>query len=531
MAATAVMKPYGVRKPMALGWRILLGLLLLFVAAFYGLLSAILPMQLLMYAAAPILAIAALCLWLLPDRGGVYESYYAKLLTMVVAFHILFPPYIALNFPGLPWISPMRVLVGMLAAAFLFNLASSSQMRNMAFNAVSAVPEINKLFWAFWALTVVTIPLSVDIPASMTKFFNNQIFWTMMFVLAAFVGRQQGVISRTMTVMFVAVLPTAIMTIFEYRAQSVVWVPYVPNWLWGDEELIIELLSSSARAGTDVYRARGTTAVSLYYAQYLAIAFPAGLYILSKTDGLWRKSAVIAALMLYAVAMFLTGARTAMAGLLVALVSFIFLIALRNRTQNPNSLGATATIIAYPALLAVVTVLVLTWRRAYVMILGGGQHQASSDARETQWRIGLEILKRNPFGHGASRSGEVLGYTNAAGDLTIDTYFLSVMLDYGVVALPIFVTMFVLPIYFALEGNRRRYQDPELGWLIPIGIGLMNLAIIASVLSSESNFSVVFIMLGFSVALVARMRAELGTNVVVRPFEAGSALKPRASGV
>lgn len=528
MANAAVIKPYGVRKPMALGWRVLLVCIMLFVAAFYGMISAVLPMTLIMYAAGPILAVAAFCLWLLPDRGGVYESYYTKLLTAALGLHILFPPYIALNLPGLPWISPMRVLVGMLVAAFVFNLASSAQMRTSALNAVSAVPEINKLFWAFWTLTIVTIPLSSEISFSITKFFNNQIFWTMMFVLAAFVGRKKGVVSRAMTVMFVAVLPTAVMTIFEYRAQTVIWVPYIPNWLWGDEELIVELLTSSARAGTDIYRARGTTAVSLYYAEYLAMVFPAGLYLLSQAKGMFRKSMIVAALLLYSVAMYLTGARTAMAGLLVAVVSFILLIALRRRTENPNSLMATATIIAYPALLMVVTVIVLTWRRAYVMILGGGQHQPSSDAREAQWRMGLDILKRNPFGHGAGRSGEVLGYANLNGELTIDTYFLSVMLDYGVIALPIFVTMLVLPIYFVVEGTRRRYIDPEFGWLIPIGIGLMNLAIIASVMSSESNFPVAFTMLGFAVALIARMRAETGATASVRPYGAGALVIAKA---
>lgn len=328
----------------------------------------------------------------------------------------------------------------------------------------------------------------------------------MMFVLAAFVGRREGVIPNIMTIMFLAVLPTAIMSIFEYRAQMVTWVPYIPNCLWGDEELIVELLSVSARAGTDIYRVRGTTAVPLYYAEYLAMVFPVGLLLLTQAQGMLRKSAIIAALTLYAIAMFLTGARTAMAGLLVAVVAFIFLIAWRKRAENPNSILAVGTLIAYPALLVVVTTIVLTWPKAYVMILGGGQHQPSSDARATQWSMGIEILKKNPLGHGSGRSAEILGFTNLGEELTIDTYYLSVMLDYGVITLPIFVTMFALPIFFAIRINAIIHANPESVWVIPIGIGLLNLAIITSVMSSESNFSMAFIMLGFSVALIARTR-------------------------
>lgn len=216
MARSAILQPYGQHKPMALGWRILLITALLLVAAFYGLLSAILPMSLIMFPATPIFLVAALCLWLLPDIGGVYETFYKRMLGPIVAIHILWPPYIALNLPGLPWISPMRVLVAILTVTFLFNLASSAEMRKLAKLTISHVPEINKFFWFFWFLTAMTVVMSGDIAFSFTKFLNNQIFWTMMFTLAAFVGRRVGVIPNVMTIMFLAVLPTAIMSIFEY---------------------------------------------------------------------------------------------------------------------------------------------------------------------------------------------------------------------------------------------------------------------------------------------------------------------------
>jgi hypothetical protein len=407
------------------------------------------------------------------------------------------------------------------------NLASSSEMRHQARDSMAAMPAIRNLFWAFWALTTVTLALSSQPMFSLTKYFNNQIYWTLMFVMAAFLGRRPGFVAKAMTIMFIAVLPTAIAAILEYRAQRVIWVPYIPSWLWGKDDLAIELISESTRAGVDGYRVRGTTTVPLYYAQYLAMTFPLGLFLLVQAKEWRRKLAVIAALMLYAVAMFLTGSRTAMAGLLVAVVAFVFLNAWWRKLENPNSLMASATIIAYPAVIAVVAAVVLLWRRAYVMIIGGGQHQASNDARAMQWQMGGDIFKSNPFGHGAGTSGDVLGYTNPAGQYTVDTYFLTVMLEYGILALPIFVAMFIIPVYFAWRGVKKPCRDPEIAWLVPISVGLLNFVVIASALSTESNFSMAFVMLGFSVALIGRARAESGSepshlpSAAVLPASAG----------
>ncbi|WP_416906857.1 MAG: O-antigen ligase family protein [Polymorphobacter sp.] len=515
MTQTAVLRPYGERKPMAIGWRVLLFTGLVLAATVYGVMSAVLPLRWLMPAMAPIILIAALCLWLLPDIGGYYRPLFEKLLAWSMVLHILWPGYVALNLPGLPWIGPLRFVIAMLVVTFLFNLATSAEVRRLAHESSMAEPFVGRMFWIFWLLTTVTVLLSSRFSLSLTKYLNNQIFWTMMFILGAMLARRSGFVRTALTWTFVAVLPTAILSIFEYRAQKVIWVEYLPYWLWGDPELVAELLQSSARAFTEEYRVRGTTLVALYYAEYLAMIFPVGLFLLWKARGIWRKSAMTAALMLLVIVMFLTGSRSAMGGLLVATVVFVFLAALSQRARNETSLVAMSTLVAYPAAVVVLGVLLFTWNRLRVMVLGGGQHANSDGARDTQWSMGFEELARNPFGHGTAQSSYVLGYTNPAGEGTIDTYFLSVMLDYGVLALPVFVSMFSVPIWLAWGISRRVWQDEELEWMIPIGIGLLNFVIIKSVLSSEFNMPFAFVLLGLAVALAARMRAEIEGTVTL----------------
>lgn len=521
VSQSAVMKPYGVRKPMALGWRIVLVSALILVATLYGMLSAVLPMSLIIMPMVPILLIAAFCLWLMPDIGGMYEETYAKLTIWCIVLHILWPPYIALNLPGLPWISPQRLVSGALVLTFLFNLASSAEMRAHARASMMAEPAIGRLFWAYWALTAVTIVLSSSISSTLTTFANNQIVWTMFFVLATMVSRKPGFVAKALTFAFIATLPSGFASILEYRAEKVIWVEYLPSWLLGDEELVSQLLVSVARTGYEVYRARGTTLNPLYYAEYLALIFPIGLHLLWTCRSAVRQVAIVLAMMLLCVAMWLTGSRTAVAGIVLSIAIFVFLTALRKRTENPQSIAAAATLFAYPAMLVALVGVVLSWRRAYVAIIGGGQHEPSNLAREVQWKMGWEILKRNPIGHGTGQSGEVLGYTNPAGTMTIDSYYLVVLLDHGVLALPIFVAMFSIPIYYALRYALRRYSDPELAWLIPIGVGLANLMIIKTVNAGSWNMPVAFLMLGFAVGLIWRMQT------VGSVAEPGRALAPQ----
>ncbi len=513
MASKAVLRPYDPQRRLWVGWRVLLFVVLVAVAAFYGMMAAVLPLRLMSFPAAPILIMAGLILWLLPDIGGMHDRFYEKMLLWVLALHMLWPPYIALNVPGLPWISPPRIVMAILVATFLMNLATSQQMRNEAVASVKAVPRVNNLFWCFWLLTTLTVFISRDPSLTITKYVNNQIFWTMLFVLGAVVGRREGMARRAAVVIVASTIPAAIAAMFEYRANKVIWVEYLPTWLWGDPELVGNLLTSSARStAADIYRTRGTTLNALYFAEYLAVVLPIAVHLAFTADKFYKMLLVSAGIAALLVAMYVTGARSANVGILLTIGLYIVLAALRRRTDQPGSIVAMAALLAYPAIAMAGAATILLWRRAYVMVVGGGQHNASNEARETQWRNGINILQGNPIGHGAGSSAETLGYTNLGGGLTIDTYYLSVMLDYGVLALPLFIAIFASPLYLAFKSAFRKI-DHDVAMLVPFGIALFNLLVIKSVQSSESNLPVAFMLLGVCFALTARMYSNKAAEV------------------
>jgi O-antigen ligase len=199
--------------------------------------------------------------------------------------------------------------------------------------------------------------------------------------------------------------------------------------------------------------------------------------------------------------MFLTNARSAILGALIAFMLYPFFYAIRRRSQHERSIVGTGLLMAYPMAVAMTAALVVLWPRAHTMVLGGGQHQASSDARGEQWRMGIPKLLSHPFGYGVGRGNEALGFFNAAGKGTVDTFYLTIMLDSGVLALPLFLATFLIPAWLAFK----YYCDsktPEQEILAPLSIAIINFVIVKSVLTSEANIPLAFAYVGCVIGLV-----------------------------
>src|SRR3546814_15075303 len=72
------------------------------------------------------------------------------------------------------------------------------------------------------------------------------------------------------------------------------------------------------------------------------------------------------------------------------------------------------------------------------MVWGGGAASYSTQARIEQYQKGLGLVMENPLGYGIGRGSVTLGFTNPEGVETIDTYYLLILLEYGVLGFLIF---------------------------------------------------------------------------------------------
>ena len=509
MATLPAITPY---QRTRVGWltkaAALIGLTLL--AMLTGFMVALAPPQLLIVPAIPIAVIAGCALWMLPDVDRVYRRTMAGLMGSYVLLQSIWPSYIAFNAPGLPWITPARLVVGSLLAVAVYTIASSRTMRAEIGETLAALPRLRTIFWCFFAVSVVTIPLSGNLVQTLTKWGNNQIFWTGSLVLGAWLARREGFVHNVARGLTWTAVVTALIGLWEWHKQSTPWLNHIPAFLKVDPEYLDHVLSSQARAGADVYRLHSTYATSLSYAEYLAITFPFVVYFCVNAKTPIRRTLLFAGCTMCALAMYWTNARSGVIGFFSTLFLSVLYGAYRRWRRNPGALLPAATLFAYPAAALVFVILVIAWPRLHVAVLGGGAQQASSEARGVQWSTGVRIIAKNPVGHGAGRSGEVLGYTNSGGELTIDTFYLSLLLDYGIVGFTLFMGLFVWASWVAFRMFVRA-PPGEMALAGPISIGLLNFAVVKSVLSSEINIPIAFLMAGLVFGLAWREQHRSAT--------------------
>jgi hypothetical protein len=495
------MKPYERRREPGPLKRFLFGAALVFVAMIYGLMAVILPPQMLSYPATPILIMIALILWLLPDVGGIQYERLQILMMAYLGINIAWPSYIALNLPGLPWISLTRLVLFMVLALFVLNFSTSKELRDKLRDAVSETPLAIRAFWLFWATTTFSLIFARPVGSAIGKYINNQIYWTMVLFVTALLATRPGFVGKFVRVLVGATAVVIAYSLYEFRIQRVPWIDYLPSFLKIDPELLEILMDSQARAGTDIYRVRGPFAASLFFSEFLTMVFPFFLFFTSQQKRIMPFLALLAGTFGCLVVMYLTNARSAILGALVAFLLYPFFYAIRRRSQHSRSIVGTGLLMAYPSMVAVAAMLVIFWPRAHIMVLGGGQHQASSDARSEQWRMGIPKLMSHPFGYGVGRGNEALGFFNLAGKGTVDTFYLTVMMDAGILALPLFLATFLIPVWLAFK----YYHDaktPEQEILAPLAIAIINFVIVKSVLTSEANIPLAFAYVGCIIGLV-----------------------------
>jgi O-Antigen ligase len=503
---TAILKPYTQRRDPGPLQKAVMGIGLVALAAVYGLLLSVLPMQLLLLPLVPILLGVALILWLLPDIGGVHEVWMRTSMQWYVLLNVLWPTYVAINAPGLPWISGTRIVLFALMSAALINYATSSEFRGKIADGLATIPLIQKAFWTFWGATAFALLISVEPFVSLSKFANNQIYWTAMLALSAWLATSPGFAARIGRTLGWTIMIVGALAVNEYRASGVVWLPYLPGWLTADEGLLELVSGFNGRAGTTEYRVRGTFSGALYFAEYLAITLPFAVHMLFQTDRLWKFTLVALGVVATMMAMYFTNSRSAALAMLLTPLLYGFMASWRVRQQRPGSLAASSVLFAYPAVAALLAVLLVFWRRLHVMIIGGAQHQGSTDARATQWAMGWPKILSRPFGHGSGTSGNVLGFYNPGGDTpTVDSYVLTLLLDYGVIGLAAFVVLLAATIWYGFQAYNRAETD-EMKMLAPITIALFNFFVIKLVSSTEGSMPIVFILIGCVIGLTAQQQ-------------------------
>jgi hypothetical protein len=475
----------------------------------YGFVYAFLAPFLLPVLASPVIVLLLVLIWALPDLKhpptGVMEGFFFA----TVVSLIIWPNYLAVALPGLPWITVSRLTGFPFAFLLIVCASTSTDFRAQIARASANTPWIWRLLVAFILIQFLSIALSESKSLSIQKFIINQLYWTLPFLAAVYIFVRPGRADRFAKLIWALSIPVGLIALWEYRIKHVPWVGHIPSFLQINDPQILAYLGTTSRAYTNDYRSHSTFSTPLGMAEFLSLTMPFIFhYLITSPNRNVRIAAGLSAPFLLAV-IFISGSRVGVIGFGLSVIIYGLVWAVQRWRRRRGDLLAASVVFAYPLLMAGAFAASIFVGRIHKAVWGGGAQQASTQARVTQMHMGIPKIISHPLGHGVGTGGDVLGYFDPSGIQTIDSYYLLIALEYGVIGFVIYYGILAIAVYYAMRASLfEEAQEHEVTLLAPLGIALTSFLVIKSVFSNTDNHSLMFMMLGMVCALMFRMRAS-----------------------
>lgn len=462
----------------------------------------LLPMQLKVPFALPLIFLVLFVVWALPTSQKAPGRLAERLFWAYSVTLLLWPNYLAIALPGLPWITTARLFATPMLLTILIYASTSLPFKQTMRERLALIRPLWILVAIFAVIQAVSVAVSPKPMLSLNRVFNNEVVWTGMFFAAVWVLRSPRSLERWFIAYVAMIFILGLLGVWEAHLQRVIWANSVPSIFQIDDPNVQKILGGSYRL-TGQYRVQTTATTPLSFAEAIALAVPFLLYLMDTYRRLWVFFAclVIEGLIVYGLIQ--SDARLGFVAFILGHFLYIAFLGVDLWRSNKHSLLGPSLIFSLPVLLAIGLSMVLFVGRIRVRVVGSGQHTFSNEARIDQMAAALEKIWGSPFlGFGAGEGAMKLGFVNPSGEATIDSYFLSILMDYGIIGFLVFYGMLAYAIVLSFSLALRSSAQMVRRLSAALGIFLIQFVVIKIVLSQEANHPLVFIALG-SLATVA----------------------------
>ncbi|WP_293454362.1 O-antigen ligase family protein [Phenylobacterium sp.] len=456
--------------------------------------------------ALPVAIIIVLGIWALPSGDYAPVGVIPWLFFGYFAALILWPIYLAIALPGLPWITPLRLTGVPLLLVMLICASVSSDFRRQVGEVLKADPWIIRCLLGFVLLEGLSLMFSRTPGTSVNRFITSQINWTGIFFAACYIFRKPGAASAWAKLLLSAGLLLCVLGVWESRAGAVLWANHIPSFLRIEDESVLKALAGVQRAYGGFHRVQATAGTPLGFAEYLGLTMPFAMHFALNSRSIAFRiiSGTYVPLAIYVI--ILTDSRLGIVASLVSAMLYLLLWSIRRWRMASSSILGPALVLAYPAIFLTGIAATFLVGRLRKSVWGGGAQQASTDSRKDQWAMAIPKILHQPMGHGQGRGGQTLGYVAADGSLTIDSYYLTLLLEFGVLGFALYMALFLRTSWTGGVNAFSAKTDNDLLLLMPLSVALFDFVVVKAVLSQDHNHPLVFMMLGATLALVYRSK-------------------------
>jgi hypothetical protein len=507
-ATLAVLPPYAPdpRRPSARRRRLIATICVGLAFLVWGVAFALFAPFLILLFLSPIPILAALVVWALPVARRPPLGALAVLLFVSAVCLVMWPNYIAIAPPGFPWITMQRLVGVPLVFILLVCASTSREFQTTVGGALRASPLLSGFFIAFNLLELLSVAYSISPVSSFNAFVNSEIGLTATFFAAVQVFSKPGRAERMARLLWFMSILVGLIAVVEVREGHVPWAGHLPNFLHIDDPVVERALRGVSRFG--VYRAEATFGNALGLAEYGALIVPFVINFLIGPYGALTRWAAALSLPFLLFVVFLTGARLGLVGCFISIVLTGVAWGGPKWAKDRNAVVAPIVFLGTVGFMAASIASVYLVGFVHSKVLGGAASE-STYARNMQTQMAIPKLFTHPQGHGIGMGAAALGFTTPSGFLTIDSYYLSILMEYGFVGFILFYGIFVLGIWRSGEVLiAHRGDDREIELLKPIGISVVTFLIVKSVFSEQYNHPIMCLLLGIVVALAYRVSLE-----------------------
>ena len=486
--------------------------MLALVAALHGLIFGVTSTYFLVELLIPVVIVSFIAIGLLPENGVAFERTIAFLFFSFITVLAVWPDYLALSLPGLPWLTAIRLIGIPLSLIFLISLSQSGAYRAGLNATLRSSGMAWKFLLAFFVIAAITLPLSETPIISLNKYIVALYSWLVIFFVAICVLQKSGQARYFAQLLWATTIISCLVGLQEYRHSVVPWAGHIPSFLKIEDPIIAKILTGAARTALGVYRVQSKFTTSLSFAEFLVLVMPFLIHFTLNGRGYIERIAAGITIPLVIFVIIKTDSRLGVVGLILSVLGYAFFWAFRRWQRDKRSIFAPFVVIGYPAFSIFLLLSSFFVGRLRNAIWGSGAYQASNDARKTQVADGLEIIARQPWGHGIGRAAETLGYADLEGVLTIDSYYLSVALEVGVLGFIAYYGAFMLTIWQGVKVSLDASETEQTAWLTPTLLALVNYVVIKSILSQQENHPLAFAILGLALVLIHQTKISAASK-------------------
>lgn len=454
----------------------------------------------------------ACVLWVkAPEARAAPRDIALSLILLASVLLAVWPVYVFVKFGPMPILTPPRLVLYAVSAMWLYDMAVSRWRRAQFSLAVRRSRWITWSVFGLFSLGLLSLPLAEGRALAVPEFFRQTMIWLLPFCAVLTYCRRARDFESLVKAFVIGAVIVAGVAVVEAASQQLMAIVLSPL-IQGDAVWLQNVQEQKIRDG--FFRAQVSHTHPLSLGEHMAFVVPFALALAARAKdprSRWLWGAAFMLILLGAVA---TNSRGAALGMTIALGFMAGVFAVRF-FRKPRAarfrpiLGlATALLLLASPILAAGT---------YAMITGKGGVSASNstqsrlDQMEQAWP---KILKRPMLGYGTGRSSRILGFWGQT--LTIDNYYLTLALDFGLPGPLAFVSMLAA---FGVAGLKRAAAAPPALTAIYLACAASAASILISrtITSQTGNLAMIFVLIaafaGAQAAAAGRRRARISASL------------------